>query len=345
MNKNVIYRALFPNGKSYIGKTKNFEERKHQHFLASHNLNSQNYHVVFYYAIRKYGWENIEWSIIDEAEKYEDLSEKEKYWIKYYRTYINFENSNGYNMTLGGEDGSAPELFMTQKEIDYILQRFKEIGSITIISNELKCGYNTIRMIIQGEIRTELTGFNNRDFYNKYRNFSENRNLDEVNEVITLSKIHTTKEIESITGIDQRYVQDILSGRIHSKVTGIKRVTREERQYYNPVNSKMTKEEVLNIVDEYFNQHKTIKEIGEIHKKASARISEIILGRTWNKVTGIPKQKKQQKRLKKEDVLKLFKDSEKCKDFKKLAKKYNTTPRNIRRILSGEIWNNITHIK
>jgi hypothetical protein len=31
------------------------------------------------------------------------LNEREKYWIAKYNTYVNAPNSNGYNMTRGGE--------------------------------------------------------------------------------------------------------------------------------------------------------------------------------------------------------------------------------------------------
>ena len=31
------------------------------------------------------------------------LNDREKFWIKYYNSYIGFENCNGYNATLGGD--------------------------------------------------------------------------------------------------------------------------------------------------------------------------------------------------------------------------------------------------
>jgi hypothetical protein len=42
------------------------------------------------------------WEIIDTGESISELNKKEIYWIKFYNTYIHAENSNGYNMTLGG---------------------------------------------------------------------------------------------------------------------------------------------------------------------------------------------------------------------------------------------------
>jgi group I intron endonuclease len=100
----IIYRALFPNGKSYIGQTiYNLEKRKYEHkYSSEHGVK-----FVFYHAIRKYGFDSIEWSIIDTAETQEELNEKEKYWIKYYNTCIYNKNSNGYNSNFGGGSGSG----------------------------------------------------------------------------------------------------------------------------------------------------------------------------------------------------------------------------------------------
>lgn len=344
MNKNVIYRALFPNGKSYIGKTKNFKERKQHHYYASHNPKSANYNIVFYLAIRKYGWENIEWSIIDSAKNYEDLNEKEIYWINYYKTYVNFENSNGYNMTLGGDDGSSPGKFMTQNEINYILQKFMETGNISEISKELSCSYNLIRKIIQGEIRTDLTGFSDLEFYKKYRKISQKYTREDVELIIKLSKEgKTTKYIEDNFNIPQKYSQDVLSGRVQTEFSGLKHITREERQYYNPVNSKMTKEEVLEIVREHNELGMNTVQIGKKHNLNSARVSEILTGKTWSKVTGIV-YKKDENKLKPETVLNIVEDINNGASKKEVVEKYNIKIQNINRIMSGNRWSSITGI-
>lgn len=95
--------AKFPNGKMYIGKTiHSLETRKTQH-KSDAERHKNKYNIVFYNAINKYGWDNLKWYIIDTAETEDILLEKEKYWIKYYNTYLYFENSMGYNLTLGGD--------------------------------------------------------------------------------------------------------------------------------------------------------------------------------------------------------------------------------------------------
>lgn len=345
-NNNVIYRALFPNGKSYIGRTKNFEQRKQQHYQSAFNPKKQNYNVAFYNAIRKYGWDNIQWFIIDSSNNNEELNKKEKYWIKYYNTYINWENSNGYNMTFGGEDGSVPERFITQQEVNKILKRFKECGDIILMTEEFECSYNLLRGIIQGERRQDLTHINNMNFYNQYRKVGQKYTKEDIELII---KLHndglSNSQIEQQLDIPIKYIQDIFSGRIQTKVTGFKTITREERAYYNPVNSKRTKEEILKIVDEYYKEKLTIKQISEKHNMIPSRVSEIVNGKTWSKVTGIHFKGKQKTVLTKEAVLKIIERCNETQNYEEIANEFNTTVRNVKRILSGETWNSITHVK
>lgn len=94
----IIYKATnLVNGKMYIGlTTQTLDNRIQGHYWQTIN-NHKNYH--FYNAIRKYGWENFKWEVIDDTAKtLDELCEKEIYWIAHYDTY-----NNGYNSTLGGE--------------------------------------------------------------------------------------------------------------------------------------------------------------------------------------------------------------------------------------------------
>lgn len=98
----VIYKATNKiNGKAYIGKTvQSFRKRKNHHKSNVLNFNS-NY--LFCKAMRKYGFNNFEWKIID-SDLFEDrLFEKEIYWIKKLKA----KAPNGYNLTDGGEGTSG----------------------------------------------------------------------------------------------------------------------------------------------------------------------------------------------------------------------------------------------
>lgn len=93
----VIYSATnIINDKKYIGQTtRELTIRRNEHLAQANNGSD----LAIHQAIRKYGEDNFEWSIIDQAYNQEDLDEKEIYWIDYYDTY----KSSGYNMAHGGQ--------------------------------------------------------------------------------------------------------------------------------------------------------------------------------------------------------------------------------------------------
>lgn len=101
MNKSyVIYKVTNKiNNKIYIGKTYNFEKRKAQHL---YDINDG---LPFHAALKKYGINNFRWEIIDYSDNDKEIREKEIYWIKKYNSCIFFKESQGYNLTLGGEGG------------------------------------------------------------------------------------------------------------------------------------------------------------------------------------------------------------------------------------------------
>jgi len=90
--KGCVYKATSPSGKSYIGVTKNFYNRKKSH---KHSARSGSH--WFAYAIKKYGWENIQWEILYQSDSIDDLLEKERLFIAQYDTF-----HHGYNMNEGG---------------------------------------------------------------------------------------------------------------------------------------------------------------------------------------------------------------------------------------------------
>lgn len=83
------------NGKIYIGQSSNTEERWYRHSVDYKRIKEK----YLYRAMRKYGFENFEFSILEENISLDNINAREQYWI-------NSKNSmvpNGYNMTNGGE--------------------------------------------------------------------------------------------------------------------------------------------------------------------------------------------------------------------------------------------------
>jgi group I intron endonuclease len=83
------------NGKKYIGKSINISKR-----LGRHCRNVKDGVITkFYNSVRKYGWDNFIFGIIEECDE-NTLDEKEIFHIQQYKTL-----NNGYNMTSGGDGG------------------------------------------------------------------------------------------------------------------------------------------------------------------------------------------------------------------------------------------------
>ena len=100
-NEKIIYRYLFPNGKSYIGLTTQPKNKRNaQHKSCSRNTGNTRF---VYNAIRKYGFKNLIYEILDTAENNDELREKEKAYIFFYNSY--YINGCGYNRTIGGDGG------------------------------------------------------------------------------------------------------------------------------------------------------------------------------------------------------------------------------------------------
>lgn len=95
MNIYSIYKVTNKvNNKIYIGFDSNWPRRKWEHKSAYTKKQNK-----FYYALKKYGFENFEWEVIYQSKDREHtLKQIEPYFIKLYAS-----NITGYNSTFGGE--------------------------------------------------------------------------------------------------------------------------------------------------------------------------------------------------------------------------------------------------
>ena len=103
------------NGKIYIGQTNNIQKRKNGHRSESFNEKSAGYNLPFHAAIRKYGWENFNFDILEEIcdeESQEYIDEREIFFIQYYHS---LKDENGYNITLGGQGYKRKPLTYEEK--------------------------------------------------------------------------------------------------------------------------------------------------------------------------------------------------------------------------------------
>lgn len=89
------------NGHCYIGQSTDILRRWRNHKTVANNENHEDKEYPLYRAIRKYGIDNFDFSILEEC-KVEELNDKEVYWIKQYNSFF-----NGYNQTIGGNQGKS----------------------------------------------------------------------------------------------------------------------------------------------------------------------------------------------------------------------------------------------
>lgn len=120
METYTIYRATnLINNKVYIGFTAHWPHRINGHNYDRRYGNAEN--KAFYNAIKKYGWDAFEWDAIYQSQDFEHtLKVMEPHFITEYRSWVGFEDCNGYNTTLGGEGTRgwkrSPELIESHRQ-------------------------------------------------------------------------------------------------------------------------------------------------------------------------------------------------------------------------------------
>lgn len=92
--RNFIYKIVSPSSKVYIGQTTNISKRRSNY--SRKDCKSQR---KLYNSIKKYGWENHTFEIIEECLE-EDLNCRERYWQDFY----NVLGKNGLNCVLTQTD-------------------------------------------------------------------------------------------------------------------------------------------------------------------------------------------------------------------------------------------------
>lgn len=130
-----IYKIVNPKGNIYIGKTTRLKERIANYKYCT-GISEQK---MIYNSIKKYGWENHIFEIIDQTTE-NNLSKLEIDYIDRYATY-HYDNKNGMNLTKGGEGSSgrvdSPEV--RKKRADKIRGR-KHTDQTKRLLSDLKKG-------------------------------------------------------------------------------------------------------------------------------------------------------------------------------------------------------------
>ena len=115
------------NNKKYIGMSRDIKRRWSEHKTELNNHNHDNQYLQSSWD--KYGKECFSFYIIELCDE-KDLSEKECYYIKLYKT---LSHENGYNLTVGGENTSIGKKLISLSD-EKIYNFMKEVAEIEDIS-------------------------------------------------------------------------------------------------------------------------------------------------------------------------------------------------------------------
>lgn len=105
------------NGKYYVGQAEHLRKRLRHHVS---NFKCNRYDNPIYRALKKYGWENFDWGILEEFKDEpmeiikNKLDEAEERYIKQFNSY----GATGYNQTYGGDGGIKGYKF-TEEQIKH----------------------------------------------------------------------------------------------------------------------------------------------------------------------------------------------------------------------------------
>lgn len=211
------------NNHCYIGQTNNIDRRKREHLSVAYNKKDQGYNYLFHKKIRQYGIDNFDFEIIDKATTKEETNKKEIYWIKQYKSYVQF--GNGYNLTLGGEGTSHSKL--SQEQIVEIKKMIKQGINYDIISKKFNISQSYISSINYGVYHNDST-----ENYPLYQYYKKDEEYAELIDLLKYSDL-TFKEIASKLNIGESTIKKINYGKLRnglSKEYPIRKITPQKRK-------------------------------------------------------------------------------------------------------------------
>ena len=111
------------NNKKYIGQSVDPNQRYRAHKSSANNSESHEYDSLFHRAIRKYGFDNFKYEILQETNDQDLLNRLEVFYIAYY----NSQSPGGYNILEGGKNSlRGPMPYETRKKLTWAQAKLTE---------------------------------------------------------------------------------------------------------------------------------------------------------------------------------------------------------------------------
>lgn len=197
--KGIIYKITNKvNNKSYIGQTRyslEFRWRQHQH---------KKDNTYFHNAIKKYGVNNFELSVLEECDV-EQLNSREIFYIAKYNTF-----QEGYNLTIGGEGNRT---LILDNKYDEIKELYLSGFSSNKVASLFNVDKSTIVKILKQlgvKIRNNKLNINNQEFKELVQDYQNGFSLRELAKRYDCSSTGL-KEYLIKKGIDLKIKYNILN--------------------------------------------------------------------------------------------------------------------------------------
>lgn len=182
------------NGKVYIGQTIQTVQNRWYRHCGKSGISQAELNTHFKRAILKYGKENFKIEIIEDCDS-SLLNEREKYYISYFDSY-----NNGYNSTLGGNDGYKP--YKTNDEINQQIAQLYEDGfSLREVGREYNLDKTTVKGILT-RLNIALRKVRAYKFTDKVRN----------NMINDIKNGLTRKEVMQKYKVSKSYLSQLITG-------------------------------------------------------------------------------------------------------------------------------------
>lgn len=267
------------NGHVYIGQSKNPEKRFKNHY----GQYSKTYSVLNT-VINKYGKENFLFEIIEGP--IENYNEREKYWIKYYHSYVQDPLYNGgYNMSPGGEE---PPI-LKGEDNPGSLHTLQQVNFAKRLLKETTLSPNTIATLCEYQDRSGIDRINSGQIWNDPNEtyplrpyfFSKNetqKRWEKITDLLANTDL-TQKEIGKLCNCGRSCVTMINIGQNGKEYNNGK--------YSYPIRKKsITQKEAYQrakqVAEDLANTPLSYKELREKYDCSHSYLSEINQGKNYN---------------------------------------------------------------
>jgi predicted DNA-binding protein YlxM (UPF0122 family) len=286
MKTGIIYKAIFPSGKVYIGQTTvNFEERIRAHLYGAFNKNYSTFNTKMSRAIRKYK-NKIIWEIIHADVPIKKLNVLEMEEIRLHDSF-----KKGYNSDLGGgcKRGEASSNAKLNEKIVKKIRMLYNTGKYTyaaiadLIGNIVN--KQAIAKIVEN-IRWHDDKFTSIKFAQKGERNSQAK--------LTLNDIEEIRNIYAKGNISHKQIADKYGVQTPAIYKIINNLSWYDEKYSPPVFDsiikknktarKLSYEIAEEIRQEFKSNNYTIKTLANKYSVSITTIRMILLNRIWKKI-------------------------------------------------------------